>query len=257
MDDKSQILIDYSIRMEKAGEAYRYSSQDKKILEALFFDLNSTLSTDIHYLAEMDHYQIFGSGKIVEKYILSFQSESVKSYLMGQMVVDKIPSCCDLIYQMYMHFRDSDEYIAKRGEPSPAHIYVRYDNCFRRLKPKRMKAELFQLAKHPRDAHYLPLTMRMLASWKPQGMRDLLLQYLDGSVITPKSIQLPEDDSSYYPPTTFVRRELQFTAIAGLKYYPSDDVLEILRPYCFSSDVDIRMAATKTVKAIEKMLNKP
>lgn len=249
MNEKINILLRLSIEEERSGKQYSCSEGDKDLLRAMMKEINSCFGTKLHYLAELDHYHIKGSGEIVAKYSQSFQSESVKAYLIPQMVLDETQDCDLLIYQLYMHFKASDEYRAKPGKPSPAHIFVRYDNAFRRLKPKRLKAELLALASHPQDAFYLPLTMRMLASWKLPATEEILLSYLDGSKITAESVGLPPEEEHRFP---FIRRELKFTAIEGLKYYPTERNIALIRSYTNDPDKDISMAAKKTSKYWEK-----
>ena len=249
MNEKINILLKLSIEEERSGKQYGCSEGDKDLLQAMMKEINSCFGTKLHYLAELDHCHIKGSGEIIAKYIQSFQSESVKAYLIPQMVLDKTQDCDLLIYQLYMHFKASDAYRAKPGKPSPAHIFVRYDNAFRRLKPKRLKAELLALAGHPQDAFYLPLTMRMLASWKLPATEEILLSYLDGSKITAESVGLPPEEENRFP---FIRRELKFTAIEGLKYYPTERNTALIRSYTNDPDKDISMAAKKTSKYWEK-----
>ena len=252
MNEKTNILLRLSIEEEQSGKQYGCSEGDKDLLRVMISEINSCLGTNLHYLAELDHYHIKGSGEIVSKYIQSFQSESLKAYLIPQISLDKTRDCDLLIYQLYMHFRVSDEYIAKQGKPSPAHIYVRYDNAFRRLKPKRLKAELLALSYNPRDAFYLPLTMRMLASWKLPAMEEILLSYLDGSKITDESVGLPSGAENCFPRLSSFQRELKFTAIEGLKYYPTGRNVELIRMYSNNPDKDISMAAKKSYKYLEK-----
>ncbi|MBR0481927.1 MAG: hypothetical protein IJJ48_05600, partial [Firmicutes bacterium] len=61
-----------------------------------------------------------------------------------------------------------------------------------------------------------------------------------------------EDVDNCYPPLSFIRRELKFTAINGLRYYPSENTLKSLRDYENDPDKDIRMAAQKSLEYIKK-----
>ena len=221
------------------------------MLRKLLKEINRYAGTNFHYLAELDAFDIHGTGNIVAKYITEFSSEGVKGYLVPQMVADKIKDCDRLVLQLYMHFRASDEYIAKPGEPAPAHIYVRYDNAFRRLKPKRFAKDLIALAHNPRDAFYLPFTMRMLASWKIPEMRDILLSYSANDSFSAQDVGI-YDSEPYFPSFEFMKRELTFTAIDGLKYYPSAEVMEIITSFANSTDKDIKSAAERTLTALTK-----
>ena len=153
---------------------------------------------------------------------------------------------------MYTQFKSSDEYIARPGEPAPAHIYVRYDDAFRKLKPKRLAKDLMELAHSPRDAFYLPFTMRMLASWMMPEMKDLLLSYCAKDSFSAHDVGIHDDKQQYFPSVEFMKRELTFTAIYGLKYYPSEEVRDIIASLATSADKDIKSAAKRTLIALTK-----
>lgn len=246
----SKILL-ASIEREKNGTDYVCPEADKVLLQELFDEINSCTGTNFRTLAELDAFRIPGSGNIITKYIAGFTSETVKGYLIPQIVADKVVDCDKQILQLYRHFKSSDEYISKPGCPAPAHIYVRYDNAFRKLKPKRLAKDLVELASHPRDAFYLPFTMRMLASWRLPEMFDLLIRYSSCDELTAHDVGIYDgSDVPFYPPLEFIKRELRFTAINGLKYFPSPEAVGIIEPFTASADKDIRAAAKKTLKAL-------
>lgn len=247
----SKTLID-NINNEKAGIDYIYSTTDKAILNELIRDINEFASTDFHYLAELDAFDIKGTGQIIARYITRFNSESIKGYLIPQIVSDRIEDCDKLVLQLYLHFKESEEYISPSDAPAPAHIYVRYDNALKTLKPKRLKEELIKLACYPRDAFYLPFTMRMLASWKIPEIKEVLISYLDGSKITSDAVSLEQEKGIFYPSIESIKRELKFTALDGLKYYPTYETIEIVKQHTLNSDQDIKMVAKKTLKILEK-----
>lgn len=247
----SKVLID-SIEREIKGLDYICPKADKELLHKLLDEINSYAGTNYHYLAELDAFNISGSGSIVAKYITDFSSEDVKGYLIPQMVSDKIKDCDKLVYQLYMQFRSSDEYVAKPGEPAPAHIYVRYDNAFKRLKPKRLAEQLIDLARNPRDAFYLPFTMRMLASWKIPEMKNILLSYSANDSFSAQDFDIDDSEQPYFPPLECMKRELIFTAINGLKYYPSAEVIDVITSLATSADKDIRLMAKRILRALTK-----
>ena len=245
-------VIEDLIDDEKKGLGHWYTEYDKTVLKKMLGEINEQYHTNFHYLAEIGAFNIHGAGSIMVRYLDLFQSESVRCYLIPQIVADKVANCAVLVLDSYLRFKESDEYIAAPGKPAPAHIYVRYDNAFKKLKPKALKKELLSLAKKPRDAFYLPFTMRMLASWKMPEMKSILMDYLDSSNITNESLGLYEDVENRFPPLTFIRRELKFTAINGLRYYPSENTLNLLSSYENDSDRDIKLAAKKSLAYIEK-----
>lgn len=251
MQNYSKVLI-ASIEREKKGLDYIYPKADKELLHKLLDEINRYAGTDYHYLAELDAFNIPGAGSIVAKYITGFSSEGVKGYLIPQMVSDKIKDCDTLVLQLYMQFKSSDKYISKPGEPAPAHIYIRYDDAFRKLKPKRLTKDLMELAHSPRDAFYLPFTMRMLASWMMPEMKDLLLSYCAKDSFSAYDVGIHDDEQQYFPSLEFMKRELTFTAIYGLKYYPSEEVRDIIASLANSADKDIKLAAKRTLIALTK-----
>ncbi len=245
------MLID-SIEREKRNLDYICPKTDRELLHDLLDEINGYAETNYHYLAELDAFHIPGAGSIVAKYITSFSSEDVKGYLIPQMVSDKIKDCDKLVFQLYMQFRLSDEYVAKPGEPAPAHIYVRYDNAFKTLKPKRLANDLMDLAHSPRDAFYLPFTIRMLASWKMPEMKDLLLFYCAKESFSARDVGISDSEQPYFPSLEFMKRELTFTAIYGLKYYPTEEVKHVITLLAADTDKDIQSAAKRALRAIMK-----
>lgn len=247
---KYSALLRDSIEKEKAGIAFRCPEADKKLLADLLLEINHYAGTDFHYLAELDAFHIPGAGRIIMEYIERFSSESVRGFLIPALVADKIQGCDKLILRLYLHFQSSDEYIAASGAPAPAHIYTRYDDAFRRLRPKKLSEELIALAHSPRDAFYLPFTMRMIASWKLPKMKNILISYATSDAITAQDVGLCDDGKEYFPPLEFIRRELKFTAIEGLKNYPSEETIQIIASLVAGADKSIKAAANKTLKAL-------
>ena len=249
----NRVVLD-SIEREKKGTDYYCTGADKVLLQTLLEEINEFCGTGFRYLAELDAFTIPGSGGIIAKYIQRFSSESVRGYLLSQLVSDKIKDCDIIILHMYMHFKNSSEYISAPGVPAPAHIYVRYDNAFRALKPKRLKSELLRLAYNPRDAFYLPFTMRMLGSWKIPELKELFLSYASNGSITPQDVGLSNGDTAHFPPFDFIRRELRFLAIDALKYYPSDTIYDVISQYIDDPDPGIRVAVKRTLKVLLKAI---
>lgn len=238
-----------SIEKEIRGEDYIYSEADAIILKEMLREINRKLGTAFQYLAEIDAFDIHESGSIMARYFDQFQSEGIRAYLIPQIVSDKVNGWAEIALQGYLNFKKSDVYISPPGVTSSAYIYVRYDNVFRQLKNKKMANELVKLAHNPRDVLYLPLTMKMLASWKIPEMEDILIALLDDSSITADTVGLTEDPESYYPPLSFIKRQLMFIALIGLKYYPSEKNKELMKGYINSEDRDIQLAASKTYKS--------
>lgn len=238
------------ISREKAGIDYLCPIEDKNTLLNMFDEINFKCNTNIKYLAELDAFQISGAGEIVACYIDKFTSESIKAYLIPQLLFDKIRDCDMLILKMYNNFRQSNEFISKPGDSSPAHITSRYDSAFYKMKSKRILSELIDIISCPRDAFYLPLTIKMLASWKVPELKNILLYYLKHDAISMKDVGLYSDEQTYFPSFSFIKREIIFTAINDLKYYPSQEVSDAIYLYCFDPDCEIRETANRIYKKI-------
>lgn len=68
--------------------------------------------------------------------------------------------------------------------------------------------------------------------------------------ITTQNIGLCDDGKEYFPPLEFIRRELKFTAIEGLKNYPSEETIQIIASLAAGADRSIKTAANKTLKVL-------
>lgn len=239
---KTAVILLSCIEDEKNGIGYVYSEEDGKILKQIFSELNNRLSTNYHYqyLAELSCLNIVGAGEIYAKYIKSISSQIVRAYLVHQIVSDRVSDVDKLILDLYISFKNSDDYTASPYFPSET-----YDNAFRRLKPKRLKKELTELVKNPKDAYLMPFTVRMLASWKIPEIRDLLMLFLNSENISAKNVGIEEND---YSRLSFARRQLKFDAIYGLRYYGDPNPIKV---FCDSSDQDISLSAKKSLKYIE------
>lgn len=243
-------VLNDCIEREKAGTDYVCPTEDKSTLLEMLDEINAECATNMKYLAELDAFHVIGAGKIIVKYIDRFSSESVRAYLIPQLLLDKIRDCDRLILRMYLHFRESSEYISAPGNPSPSHICTRYDNAFHKLKSKRIVEDLLNILSSPRDAFYLPLTVKMLASWKVPELEQILLKYLDSDAVSMRDIGLCEDGQTYFPSFAYICRELKFTAMNGLRYYPSEKAVDAICMYVSDIDKDIRLLANKIYKKI-------
>ena len=244
------MVLQASIEREKKGVEYIYSEQDKATLKLMLNELNFALNSNYQYLAELDLQNIVGAGKIFINWIEKFSSHTIKSILLQQIIADKVKDSDILALRLYNEFKNSNEYIASKGMSSPAHIYVRYDNAFSKLKSQRIQNELLNLMKLPRDAFYLPLTFRMLSSKKLPEFEHILFYYSDEKNINCNMLGI-DNSGEYYPSITFIQRELKFSCIYGLRFYPSQNTLKILDDFLKSNDDDIKKATQKTIRYIE------
>ncbi len=244
-------VLKYLIEKEIAGTDYRYSPADRAVLDEMVKEIKQECGVSVYYLAELDSFEIPGAGNIVAKYFPRFESESVRAFLLPHVVADKIADCDEFVYQWYVHFMNSDAYISPPGAPAPAHIYVRYDNMFRHLRSRKLKKRLTELVLLPRNAHYLPLTTYVLASWKVPELKDALIRYASGKDVTPEEVGIYDVNLTWYPPFDFILRELRFVGIKGLRFYRTSEVESLIRNMP-RTDRDIAAALDKTIKYWDK-----
>ncbi len=247
---RDSVLLADAITKVKEGLEYIRSKKDDKILVEMLSEVNRLLGTDIHFLAQIDMCNIPHAGMIYKKYIWKFDSESIRAFLVPQIVADRVENCDMLLLDLYKKFKLSNEYIPDAGRAASAHIYVRYDNAFRQRKPKHLAAELIDLVMNPRDAVYLPFTVQMISAWKLPCVRTTLLEFLHPESITAQDVGMTEDAECYYPPLSFIKRELLFCALQGLKNYPTEEIRSAIEPLASSQDRDIAFVARKTLKAL-------
>lgn len=246
-------VLQDKIEQEKAGLDYMCPEIDKQVLSELFKDINKCTGIPVQYLAEIDAFNLSGAGSIMAEYMSEISSQSVKCFLIPQIVEDKVTDCDKLLLSEYLSFKSSEEYISPPGKSAPAYIYVRFDNAFRRLKSKRIADELVDIVLSPRDAYYLPFTVRMLAAWKKAELKNALFRYALANCVSIQEIGIPEDGKTYFPSYPVICRELRFTAINALKYYPCDETSNILEICMEDTDIDISNAARKVKARIERM----
>lgn len=246
----SAVLTSF-IEKEIAHEEYIYNDHDEKLLNCMLKELN-TIGYSFRYLAEFESCTIPSISAIVRKYIYQFSDISTQVYLLYPAIADRNACCADLTLDLYRTFKVSKYYIPSAGQPAPAHICCRLDQGFRKLKPKNHKMELTTLVSCPRDAHYLPFTVQMLASWKIPQIRDLLCFYMNSNNITLDSVGLTESSGEFYPSLSYIKNSLRFTAIHGLRHFPSEEVVSILSACLQENNSDIVAAANRSLAFIQK-----
>lgn len=246
----NKIIID-SIEREIRGIDYQCPTKDQSLLVELFKEISRYTGIQVRFLAEIDLLEIKGAGTIIDQYITAFSSESVKAYLIPHMVLDKVSDCDKKVLALYLGFKTSSEYVLPLTQLSPAHICVRYDAALRKLRPKRLTIELGELICNPRDAFNLPFTVRMLSSWKVPDVEKLLLSYLS-PLVNDDIVGGVLKNIDNLQTLAYMERELLFTAIYGLRHYPSTTAKEAIERCANNPDPDIRSAAKKTLSVLLK-----
>ncbi len=239
------------IEKEIAGTSYISSPEDRAILDEMVEEINQKCGTNVYYLAELDNLRIPGAGEIVRKYFFRFSSEYIRGFVLFHMVEDNIEDCAEILYQGFLSFMNSDEYISPPGKPSPACIEVAYDNAFRRLRPRKLKQQLTELVLLPRNAFSLAFTTNILASWKVPALKDALIRYALGNAVTPSEVGLDNPDLEWYPPFDWIVYQLRFRGIRGLRYYRTPEIEDFIRNMP-KTDRNIAAAIDQTIKFWDK-----
>ena len=249
--DAQSIILKHAIESEKNGTGFVCSAKDRIVFESMAEEINKTFGTKFHFIAEFFHYNIDGAGSIIVKYLNQFESITMRCYFIDNVVSDRVKNCSETVYQLFLDYKNSRQYNNRNGFEA-----VILDNCIIKLKPKKMKKELTELIRYPKDAYLLPFTTRMLASWKLPEMEPLLKKYLQCSLITERDYVFENESQNEIAGfIQFANRQLFFSAVNGLKYFPSEENAGLIQPLLFSSDNDIAAAAKKTLRYMEKHVN--
>ena len=90
----------------------------------------------------------------------------------------------------------------------------------------------------------------MYSKWK---IKDLLFYCIREGGISVEDVGLSKDNGTYYPSFEVIKRQLKFIVVRSLKYYPSSDVLDLLRAIP-DNDPDLNNCVKKTIAYISKRL---
>lgn len=253
-----KILAD-SIISEREGTAYTFLGNDKNVLKLMCDEINQTFPDypyKFHYLVEISMIDLpIGASTILLKYIYQFESESCRAVLIPSILVDKvkIKDLDRIIMDLYHHFRASTWYIAPPKSGRSAHIYLTYDNAFKKLKSFKIVPELVELMKSPREVFILSITASTIAKkWAPKELGKIMAAHLMNKNVTNADVGLPEE-GEYYPSLETIVEQISFVAIKCLQFYPSEENLRIIIDYTNHSNKDLAKFAQEHA---EKMKNK-
>ena len=244
---------------EQNGKGPRLTDSDKAVLKQLCNEINQTYPNgyQFEYVEELRMLPLpKGVSSILLKYIYQFESETCRAYLMQKMFHDEpqIENLDRIIMDLYHHFRASHYYISPPDSPAPAHIYVRYDNTFARLKSPNIMPELVELLKSRRELEILGITAEMIAKkWAPKELGEIMAAHLMNKNVTRADIGLPEE-GNYYPSLETIVRQTSFNAISCLRFYPSEENLKILMDYTNHPDKELAKYAQQQVDKMKTKL---
>jgi len=249
---KNNFLLDLAIEDEITGVSYIKNNYDKQLLKQLFFEINSQNHSNFRYVAQLDLLKIENINHIIIKYIYEFNSEHIRVILLKQLFYGDDFQKEDIAIKCYDTFKNSKEYISDIGEPSPSIICIIYDNLFSNFSSKTEKMKLLHIIKNPRDAYYLPLTLKMMSQLKIEEVKVFLLKFLNPTSIT-KSIGSKYNDDKYDPSLSSIKHQLLLSAIELLKYYHTQDVYNAVKKYEFDKRIDVQKQVEKTLNHLKKI----
>lgn len=248
--------------VEEEKDTYTFANNDRNILKQMCDELNQRITTyQYHSLAQLELWgPPAGSSDILLKYIHQIESESFRATFFPWIIADKlkhktkIKDLDRIIMDLYYHFRASSYYIAPPGPNSSAHIYIRYDNAFNRLKSRKIIPELVELMRNRREVYILGLTSNMIAKkWAPKELGEIMAAHLMNKSITRADIGLPEE-GEYFPSLETIVEQSSFNAINCLQFYPSNENLRIIMDYTNHPNEELAKFAQKQVEQMEEKL---
>ena len=121
-----------------------------------------------------------------------------------------------------------------------------------KLRPKRLKNELYELIINPKDAYYFPYTVRMLSSWNYPNMEEKLKEYIRNDYtradfgFNENSIKIENIDW-----LKLMKKSLLKTGLENLRYYPSEENIDILKKYVDYKEQEIQKTAKKSLDKMQ------
>ena len=101
-----------------------------------------------------------------------------------------------------------------------------------------MSAKLVHVAENPLEFSWLPRTMKMVASWKPTSFSVALRKALEQPEAMNEFLRSKGNEIKLIDSSDSIERECNrwqetatFTAVVGLKYYPSEQNLALLNTF--------------------------
>lgn len=245
--DKYEKKLNYYIELEKSGRLFDYSRNDRKILDEMFSIINKEFDYDVHYISQLYFYKYYGTGNIINNYIEGFDSEKIKSYLSRQMVCEKVDNCAKKIMNLYLHFKNTDEYKALDRDVNFV-TCLNYDWNFMELRSRKIKRELLELASNLRDATYLMGTMKMISTWRLQEMEIMAKNHLEIEKYSFKDLMIEESDPLSNDSLRVFKSYLEELGLYCLRYYPTDENIKIIEKYLYPENSYIHDIVISSLK---------
>ena len=85
-------------------------------------------------------------------------------------------------------------------------------------------------------------------------MEELLHSFLIDNTFTACQLGFDSESNNQYPTFGYIKRQLKFTALTDLRYFPTPENMSIIQSYTNDTDPDVRQCATKTFKSLLKSM---
>lgn len=234
------------------------SKQDAAVLHDMIQEINMACGSNFRGYSDISDSLIAGSGDIVAKWIFHLQSHMTRASLLFHLAGDRqngvkpIKNCANIIWQLYSDYRVSSEYFDRR-------IQMEYDAAFVALRSKALSENIVRIADNPLEFSWLPRTMKMVASWKPVGFPKLLRKALEQPELMceflstqDSEIMLRDAGDSIEHECNRWKETASFTAVVGLKYFPSEQNLALLRGFAQQREAEMLIKLAQCHTRTEK-----
>lgn len=245
----------YRSLYEIRGEVLIYNEEDKAALQNMLLEIKEHTGWEFYYLTELCGTRIdlvdIGIGEIVMKHIRNFSHPEPRAYLYEFIYKDKVKDRMSFFLEEYEIFKQSPFYLADRKNLV---IGRRLDQAMKHSMGKKDKTAILEIISNPIDAYYCPQTVQKYASWKYPEFESLLHSFLL------ETYALPPEAEKLIPPKNLhldpdLRLILQETALYSLRYYPTENNIQLLEKYVDSEYGYLKYAATHSLKYIRKRIN--
>ena len=250
-------LLNFLISEELRDGKNWYSQADWITFREMIGEVNRKLGTNMIYWSEFSYLRPEGAEDILLEFMDMFEAEDIRAELAFQIASN--PKTKNLLsaFDAYLLFRKSQLYGFYCDKAEQFVTTNKYDNAIWREKPKKRKYELLEILSSPLDAAHLPITAKMVASWKMPEMEPLLWKYADDEYLESLDFGLSDEEKILFEKIVGVHKEtIRYIGYVGLKYYPSEKVEALYQKLLLSENEDYRYCAKKGIRHLEKQKQK-
>lgn len=246
-------VLNFMITEELRDGKNWYSQADWITFREMLGEVNRKLGTNMIYWSEFSYLRLEGAEEILVEYMDRFESEGIRSEIAFQVCSNPKTKNELSPLDAYLMLRKSKLYGFHCDFAEQFVTTNCYDNAILRQKPKKRKYELLDILSNPLDAALLPLTARMVASWKMPEMEPILWKYADDEYLESLDFGLSDEEKIVFQKQIDGhKRSIRFLGYQGLKYYPSEKVDELYQKLLLSEDRAYRDCAKKCMRYLDR-----